>query len=141
MTEIYENHPTSEFTPRPIQWDAFVIASIAGPIIVTGLTFWIYYIPLAALVLGGIPYLILGTPALIYHLRRNAPDVGEIIGLSIVVLLGACTVLGLIGALIMGEDAFGIIVLYAVFGLIFAPLWSWAFTALYIRMTRENTKL
>jgi XapX domain-containing protein len=47
---------------QPLHIGAFALAMIGGPLLVTACTFWVIFIPVFALVFGGIPYLVIGTP-------------------------------------------------------------------------------
>jgi hypothetical protein len=47
---------------QPLRIGAFAVAMIGGPLLVTACTFWYMFIPVIALFVGGIPYLVIGTP-------------------------------------------------------------------------------
>ena len=78
MTEHTENH---RYIIDPV---AFFAALIGAPLIFTAATFWLVFIPVGALIVGGLPYLVLGCPLLLIHLRRHAPDGSDIAWLAVV---------------------------------------------------------
>ncbi|MEM8578201.1 MAG: hypothetical protein AAGF60_10145 [Pseudomonadota bacterium] len=77
--------------PRPARYlvdpVAFFIALIGAPLLVTLASFWLFLIPVFALVLGGPIYLILGTPLLLFHLRRDEGKSDSIVALAMMTVL------------------------------------------------------
>lgn len=123
--------------PRPIHPWPFILAMIGGPLIVTLCLFWVFLIPVFALIAGGPFYIILGSPVLLIWLTRHAPDVDEI---SILALLTHASLFGslwLILTLFNSRQA-ELAAFYAIAGLIFAPLWGAVTGWLYICLTRET---
>ena len=120
---------------RPLRYTdnstAFVAALILAPIVVTVLTFWTV-IGLFALALCALPYLIIGTPVLIWAVGRIKPEflayatlgfAGNIFGfLACFVILAPAA-----GAQSAAASAAGIFG----FGLVFAPLYAGTFGVLY----------
>lgn len=60
--------PGARYAIDPV---AFAIALIGAPLLVALLFFWILLIPVFALLFGGIPYLVLGTPVLLIYLHYS----------------------------------------------------------------------
>ena len=121
MTEI------TKLTERKIRYSvnptAFFFALICAPLLVTALSFWTL-IGLFALPFGIVPYLVIGTPILLWaagHVRPNFRDYAKL-GLA------GNFIMGLGGLVIADPDT---IALLFVFGLIFAPLYTGAFGSLY----------
>ena len=135
MTEIPE---LTKITERHIiDPVAFFGALILAPILVTALTFWALYIPVAALIFGGPFYLVLGTPVLLWHLSRNAPNATDIAGLAMATVAIAIACLAAFLMLSGQRDATPIVLYAAIPSLIFAPVWGGTFGWLYIRMRRD----
>lgn len=116
---------------------AFFIALIAGPIVFTLLTFWIFYIPAIALVVGGVPYLVIGTPLLLY-MALTGPVSGERAAMWAGLTNAALTAVGVVCALIFGTpgDAGGIAV-FGVFCIGFGMAWAAAFGIMYRNIADE----
>lgn len=136
MTEITADPKSSLWpAPRPQRYVvdpvAFFIALIGAPILVTLPTFWMI-IPLAALLMGGPLFLIVGGPLLLWHLGRHEPDTEKIVRLSLLAML----VVALIGipCFVIANPSGGALetaLIFATFGFLFAMLWSAAFAWLY----------
>ena len=71
MTEICEMGNTQN--RYLIDPTAFFAALILAPLLVALLGFWIVLIPVVAVILGGLPYLLVGGPLLANALRKNKP--------------------------------------------------------------------
>jgi hypothetical protein len=116
----------------PLDPVAFVAALILAPLLFTLLTFWVVLIPVAALFIGGLPYLILGTPVLLMMLLQGPCTMGRM------ALAGMFTIAITFALAVMGNIALGSKDLSEVIGLglcsmIFAPLWAATFAKLYNR--------
>lgn len=119
---------------------AFVGALILAPLVVTLLTFWTV-IGFFALFLGAIPYLVIGTPILLWAVGRIEPGFADYAGLGI-----AGNMLGWFACFIVLAPAQGLAearsftgLLFG-FGMIFAPLYAGTFGALY-RSFHPNIRL
>lgn len=127
----------SEYTEIPaLDPVAFFAALIAAPLLFTALTFWVVLIPVGALIVGGLPYLILGTPVLLVMLLRG-PCTAERMGHAALVTIAVAFAPLLLGNLIMGGND-----LLAVFGIslacmVFAAGWATTFASLYNRFYRN----
>lgn len=120
-----------------IDWIAFGVALIFGPVIFAALTFWAYYIPVIALLLGGPVYLLFGTPLLIWYLHRFTPKVWQI-SLLALASLGLLVPFAVIFSLVTGmRNPFDMMRFYLFFGVFFAPLWGYCFAHLYICLARN----
>ena len=119
---------------------AFVGALILAPLLVTGLTFWTV-IGLFALFLGAIPYLVIGTPVLLWAVGRVEPGFADYAGLGFLGNLAGWMICFVVLAPAQGveEARFFTTVLFG-FGLIFAPLYAGTFGALY-RSFHPNIRL
>ena len=116
---------------------AFFVALIAGPLVVTGMTFWLLFIPVFALVMGGPLYLIMGTPLLLIYLRRNQPSVESIAFLALLAVLALFPIAGALSLITGDAGLFQGAVFFLGFGLVFGPLWAVAFGKIYLRMRRD----
>ncbi|MGC1494781.1 MAG: hypothetical protein WA790_03160 [Sulfitobacter sp.] len=135
----------AEFLARPrvqkpryiIDPVAFFLALIGGPILFTFATFWILFIPVFALGMGAAPYLIVGTPVLLFYLSRHPANPGDLATLALFSL--SCMSICLsIGAVIIGEkQALGGILFILLFGAIFAPAWAASFGWVYGKLCRD----
>jgi hypothetical protein len=116
---------------------AFVLALIGAPILVALLGFWLFLIPVFAMVLGGPVYLVFGTPVLLWMVTRFPLDIPDYalagLLLQFVVLLSLSAILALIT---LRESDEVLIFMGAMIGLIFAPLWTGTFALLYRRWHR-----
>ena len=115
----------------------FFAALILAPLLVAALTFWIFFIPVAAVFFGGPVYLIIGTPLLLWYLRHNDSDPVDLSWLAFkVIALGLFLGLAL-GAATSNEDIYGVTLFLCGFGMIFGPAWAYAFGKLYCFMRRD----
>jgi len=144
MTEITAKR--SWLTPRisgpryVIDPVAFFVALFGGPLLVTAATFWALGIPVVALVMGGPVYLVLGTPILLLHLRRNVGSADTIVplaGLTMIIGVGA---LGVVAGLFDLPDLITIAFVYGLFGSIFSMLWAAAFAWIYNRLRSDLSR-
>ncbi len=131
MTEI-----TAKLEPRlwrPIDPVAFFAALIAAPLLVTLATFWLL-IPIAALVMGGPLYLVVGTPVLLWYLGRHPPDPGAVALVAVAANLAALAIAALLlHATGNRVELEALAWLYGCFGSLFAALWGAVFAGLYQR--------
>lgn len=116
---------------------AFFVALIGGPLLFTLATFWILFIPVFALGFGALPYLVIGTPVLLFHLGRNPAQPSALAGLALITLFCLAICL-LLGAIIIGnEPAFGSVLFILICGAIFAPAWAASFGWVYCKLCRD----
>lgn len=137
MTEITENTANPRYIIDPV---AFFGALVGGPILFTAATFWILYIPVFALAVGGIPYLLVGAPVLLIHLRYRPAQVGGIAWLAFLSFAAAWVAVTLVLLLanpdeLGGTFAFSVIVL--AFGTFFSTCWGASFGWLYTALARD----
>lgn len=118
----------------------FALALILAPIIVAILFFWAYFIPVAAVVFGGIPYLLFGGPVFWHLIHRGKKGkwpfaLGGFVANAAFCILGVIWIFG--AALLNGRvpvsfhDFEAFLILYAGFGSVHAIAWSIAFAILY----------
>ena len=147
MTEITANI----VHPKAIKPGAFIAALVLGPVLFTApffATAWLIealrldhggvmilaVIPVAAFVLGAIPYLVFGTPAFVYAVRHRVSTAGAAFLAN---LLASPLIFAAI-ALSGSADAAGSFVgLSVCFGSVFAPIWGAVFGFLYRRFAKE----
>jgi hypothetical protein len=114
----------------PLDPVAFFAALILAPLLFTLMTFWVFFIPVFALIFGAVPYLVIGTPVILMLLLRyrctkaRAASAGFLCA-AILLLVVVITP----NTRIFPPDA----MVFAAFGLIFAPLWAAMFASLYNR--------
>ncbi|WP_299025022.1 hypothetical protein [uncultured Sulfitobacter sp.] len=87
-------------------------------------------------VIGATLYFCIGTPVLIYHLRRHAPQVGRIVGLSLVSLLWMLPIGAAFSIAIFEPGPIMFAAISMGFGLIGAPPLAALFTLVYLRFVR-----
>lgn len=139
--------------PRDIHWTGFWTSLIAAPLVVGGALCAPFYVHGALFdspnsheianvlgvlsVIGATFYFAIGTPALIWHLRRHAPDVRQMIVWALVSLLWMLP-LGLLLAIGV-RDVFGLLmaVISMCFGVFGAPPLAAVFTLLYKRFPQR----
>lgn len=126
-------HPT-RYIIDPV---AFFIALIGGPLVFTGMTFAVFFIPVAALIFGGPAYLLIGTPLLLWYLRRNDGDPNALAILALKVMLSALILVLIVAAVTGDEGVFGFGLWFTGFGMIFGPAWAYFFGLLYQRLRRD----
>ena len=129
-------------SPGPVRYaidpTAFVLALIGAPLVVTALTFWAMFIPVAAVVVGGPVYLALATPVLLWDLPRNEPRFDRLAFLGFAAAMAFAGLAYLLATLAGSRDAGTFAGLYAVMGAIFAPLWAGTFAPLYRSFRRDR---
>ena len=132
MPKIKKKKKPSGVQPRySVNPIAFVGALILAPIWVTLLSFWTL-IGLFALPFGAIPYLVIGTPILLWAVGRIKPSFKNYAQLGllgdVVLLVAIALFFGLQGE---ADTGLGYAYFLGGFGLIFAPLYAGAFGWLY----------
>jgi hypothetical protein len=119
---------------QPLRIGAFAVAMIGGPLLVTACTFWYMFIPVIALIVGGIPYLVIGTPMALW-MALTGPVTG-----ARGAVWGGLTILFLTAGAILGASIFATtaevpaILTVGGFSALFATLWAgttgWLYSAL-----------
>lgn len=148
MTEIMEYFeiPQSESVyPIPgtryaIDPVAFFFALICAPLLVALLGFWIVLIPVFAVFIGGLPYLILGTPALMMylHYRQGSPEgAAGVAALTVIV----ASIVTLVWMALNGNsgELQGLLVVGGM-GVLHAFVWGLAFGSLYNRWRSDASR-
>lgn len=122
------------YTVDPV---AFFLALIGGPLMFTLLTFWLLFIPVFALWIGGPLYLLIGVPMLLHHLGRHPCVPGDIAQLAMygVLLILPLSALGALAFQSIEILSGGIGM--AAFGLMIAPGWGYFFAVIYKRLCRD----
>ena len=123
-------------TQRLIDPVAFFVALFGGPILVTLAGFWVAFIPVAALYIGAVPYLVLGTPLLLIYLPRYSKLANNIGVFAMTVSALAALPFSAVLAVWNGPDIIGVLVFFVAFALIFALLWGSAFGWIYNKLER-----
>jgi hypothetical protein len=114
----------------------FLVAMVAGPLLVTVCTFWLMYIPVYALIFGGIPYLVIGLPIAVLMSRTGPVNVERALawsGLTIVIITAVAT----LPAAILGEqDSVWFVLAFGGVSIIFGAAWAATSAWVYGQMTR-----
>jgi hypothetical protein len=130
----------TRLTNMPLPFDpvAFALALIGGPLLVTLLTCWLLFIPVAALIVGGPIYLIVGTPVLLWMVGRYPPEVSHFALAAFTANIVLCLLIVVVQILIPAARDSGTreFILLPVCGLFFGPLWAGAFASIYRRFNR-----
>ena len=114
---------------------AFVLALLGAPLLVTVATFWAV-IPIFALIYGAPAYLICGTPALLWYLRRYEAKPTPLGLLALAVNTATLPVLLWTDILPGKQDAASTLAMFGGFGGVFAFLWGFVFGWLYRQFRR-----
>jgi hypothetical protein len=124
----------------PLDPVAFAFAMIGGPILVTLCTIWIMFIPGFALLIGGIPYLVIGTPlALLMALTGPVTAGRSAIWGAMTIICITAPFAAVTGLMQQGGDAAGVLFIGAVSAL-FATLWAATSGWIYSGMTTPEPK-
>ena len=122
------SHFAPRYTVHPV---AFAAALVLAPVVVTAVTFWTL-IGLFAPYFGVVPYLLIGTPILLWAAGRVLPGFWRYAALGFVANLIPFAALMLIGMLAHSNERMieNLTFIFG-FGLLFGPLWAGAFGMLY----------
>ncbi|MEM7720528.1 MAG: hypothetical protein AAF222_15115 [Pseudomonadota bacterium] len=118
---------------REIHLIAFAIALFAAPFVVALLTFWVYLIPVFAILFGGPTYLLFGTPVLWLCVRRCGANPGIIALLAFATNLASFIPILLYCRFVLNEPQMAFFIVG--FGAVFAPVWGFAFALIYNALT------
>ena len=132
MTEI------TEVKVLPFDPVAFVAALVLAPVAVTLVT-CITIIPVFALILGGPVYLIVGTPTLLWMVGRYPPRFATYALFAVaghIILCGGALLIASWRPDLIPRPESEVIMLYLIFGAVFAPLWGGLFAKLYNKFNR-----
>ena len=117
---------------------AFFLALVLAPLYVTALSFWMFLVPVGALIFGGPVYLVLGTPVLLWHLAHHPAQPDRIAGLAMAtVAIAAIPALAALALLQGWPRNPGSLLLIGAFALVFAGLWGAAFGWLYPKFRKD----
>lgn len=122
ITAIYPFAPT-----------AFFVALFLAPVVFAVATFWVALIPVFAVVVGYLPYIIIGGPILLWAVGRVRPH-PLVYGL---IALGAEGLLWLVAR--FRPDLIGVNDWYFALGAFFAFFWGMTFAILYGRWHPDPT--
>ena len=137
MTEILKVTEKQRYRVDP--WP-FVAAVIGGPLLVTLVSFWIFFVPVFALILGGPIYLVFGLPLGQLYLRRHAGKPAEILALATCVSAAVALPFCIIVMLASGPDGIFLALIIMGFCLLFAALWSVTTAMIYDRLRSETSR-
>ncbi|MEL6620178.1 MAG: hypothetical protein AAFP16_14980 [Pseudomonadota bacterium] len=140
MTEITGNIGYSAKPRYAVDIVAFAAALIVAPFWVALLGFWALLIPVFAIPIGGVAYLILGTPILLIylHFRQGTPEGAA--GLALVaVAAGLVVLLGLDQAYSRFPNPAGILGIGG-FSFVMGGLWGLTFGHLYNRWRSDLSR-
>lgn len=116
---------------------AFFAALILGPLLFTLMSFWALFIPVFALAFGGPVYLVVGTPLLLWYLRRHDGAPGDLAVPALKALGIAALFLMITAAATANKELLDATLWYIGFGLIFGPAWAYFFGMIYARLRRD----
>ena len=137
MTEITDKkggrRPADRFIVDPV---AFALSMVAGPVFVGLLGAPLLLVPSFAVVFGGVPYLLFGTPALLIYLRFRSPSCGEIALLAFLVNILLFALVALVAAQVHPLRYDDFLFFMFGFGCVFAPIWGATTAWLYRRWRR-----
>lgn len=133
MTEITANTDTGD--RARVRLVPFLIALILSPIITALLTFWVYLIPVFAVIFGAPSYLLFGTPVLWLCVKRYGAHPGVTAMFAFATNLMSFFPVLLYCHFALREPQMAIFIVG--FGAIFAPLWGFAFGVLYNCMVSQ----
>jgi hypothetical protein len=123
---------------QPLHVGAFAAAMVGGPLIVTLCSFWILLIPVFALVIGGIPYIVIGTPMALW-MALTGPVTFERGarwgGLTILFITAGAILLAVITA---QTEAVSAILIVGCVSTLFAMLWAGTTGGIYRAMTKPR---
>jgi hypothetical protein len=115
---------------------AFVCALILAPLLFTALTSWVVLIPVGALIIGGLPYLILGTPILLAMLFYG-PCTIDRMAKAALVTIAIPLIPMVITAVFLGGDGVLAVFGFGLASMVFAAGWAGTFASLYNRFYRN----
>lgn len=144
MTASFDRFPWRDMGTQPryvIDPVAFFVALFGAPLWVALLGFWTFGIPVFAVAFGGPIYLVVGLPVLLIHLRRNPGNTDDIIELAFFTVLVLALAEGGLFALLQGRDALELVAFFGGFGLIFGPMWAWAFGWIYNTLRNDLSRV
>ncbi|MCV6586687.1 MAG: hypothetical protein OIF47_14240 [Marinibacterium sp.] len=133
MTEITAQNARS--APRYILDPvAFALAMVGGPVLIGLLGAPLLLIPSFAVIIGGIPYLVIGTPVLALYLRHNPPQPGKIALLAFLADAAVLLLVSIVASNSGDPSDTELATLALACGLVFAPLWGATTAVLYRRL-------
>lgn len=139
MKEIAEAGKTALYQ---VHKPGFLIALFAAPILTAIVLFWLYLIPVVAVLFGGIPWLFLGGPALWITLRYKGP--GPLLILSAFMANALGTPL-LLAVYLLIDDPHGFflrgmtdLLFIPLFGCVFSAIWGAVFWWVFQGMTKTR---
>ena len=134
-----EKNVNPEFAVYRIDALPFLAGFVGGPLLFTLCTFWIAYIPVYALMLGGPVYAIVGLPVALIHLRHNPGTTSAMMNLAIKSLLIISAPLALISLAAGGLTGLGALVMILAVSILFALGWAGCAAAIYNRLRSDQS--
>ena len=136
MTEITATKGKGHYLVDPM---AFTISLFGAPFFIAVIG-CVLIIPIFAVPCGFPFYLLIGTPLLWWLVRQGETDKSVFAAWGFLGNL-ATPLLFLVGAELTDHGGLdGVALVLFLFGMIFAPLWAWAFIRLYARLQRDFYK-
>jgi hypothetical protein len=124
-------------TDLPVDAKAFALALLLAPVVFAGLTFWLLFIPVLALLSGYLPFVLFGGPVFFLMLFRYAPTIGFYARGGLAAHLIFVAAILLVSSDFTEEQAAAMTVT-AVWGIPFALAWGGTFAALYRALHRAR---
>ncbi|QUJ75600.1 hypothetical protein KDD17_11610 [Sulfitobacter albidus] len=135
---------------RTLHWRAFIASLLLPPVVTLGPLLLVslaiptlntlLIVVYVMLVFGGAIYLLIGTPTLIWYLRRQPADPFKTALIALVSLLILIPAAPLFWLFTGDRDAMWISATLMMFGAVLAPLWAAIFALLYNRFTHGKEK-
>jgi hypothetical protein len=113
---------------------AFVFALVLSPLVVAVAGCWLFF-PVAAVVVGGPIYLLVGTPILLWLVTRVAPEFDRFAGVGLLANVGLFALTTLLFPFVNSPVPAGGLFI-GLWGFVFAPLWAGTFAVLYRKLYR-----
>lgn len=128
--------------PRPVRYlidpTAFAGAIVAAPLLITALTFWIGFIPVISLAMGGPVYLLCAVPVLMWELPRREPTFKRLALMGFAAAMAVAALMFAITMMAAQQSFVFLAALYAIMGAIFGPLWAGTIAPLYLKFRRAE---
>ncbi|WP_299295267.1 hypothetical protein [uncultured Tateyamaria sp.] len=119
---------------------AFAGALIGAPVLVAVLGFWVFGIPVFALIFGGPAYLVFGTPILLIYLHRHPGTPNGAGQLALLAAIIGCGIAAPVMLITGDVDTLPALAIASVFVAGFALIWGATFGMLYNRWRSDLSR-
>ena len=144
MTEKTGNYVEPRFGAARYSIDpvAFFAALFAAPILVAVAGFWLFFVPVGALLVGYVPYLIIGMPVLMVLLAQSegtAPVIAKTAFFTMAAVLGVALAVVALNAHDPWREVSRLLGM-CMLCLVFASIWGGTFGVLYNRWRSDASR-